>query len=118
RLGKAVRFINLSEVVLEKDLGGVLEAISREAEASNPSMVVVDSFRTVVRKAEGVESEIELQSFIQRLALLMASWEATTFLIGEYTESEMRDNPVFTVADGLFYLMQNVERNSVVRKLQ
>ena len=30
----------------------------------------------------------------------------------------MRDNPVFTVADGLFWLYQNVERNSVVRKLQ
>jgi circadian clock protein KaiC len=30
----------------------------------------------------------------------------------------MRDNPVFTVADGLFWLTQNVEQNSVVRKLQ
>ena len=30
----------------------------------------------------------------------------------------MRDNPVFTVADGLFWLSQVTERNSVVRKLQ
>jgi circadian clock protein KaiC len=30
----------------------------------------------------------------------------------------MHGNPVFTVADGLFWLTQNVERNSVVRKLQ
>jgi len=30
----------------------------------------------------------------------------------------MRDNPIFTVANGLFWLTQNVERNSVVRKLQ
>ncbi|MEJ7640025.1 MAG: ATPase domain-containing protein, partial [Singulisphaera sp.] len=29
-----------------------------------------------------------------------------------------RDNPVFTVADGLFWLYQHVERNSVVRKMQ
>jgi len=34
------------------------------------------------------------------------------------TLSEMRDNPVFTVADGLFWLYQTVERNSVVRRLQ
>src|SRR5476651_272155 len=34
-LGKAGRFINLSEVVLEKDLGGVLEAIIKEVQASN-----------------------------------------------------------------------------------
>jgi len=48
----------------------------------------------------------------------MTSWQATTFLIGEYTEIEVRDNPVFTVADGIFWLYQQAERNSVVRKLQ
>ena len=118
RLNRDIRFINLSEVVLEKNLGGVLEEISREVEASQPSLVVVDSFRTVVRKALGGEGEMELQAFVQRLALLLTSWEATTFLIGEYSAEEMRDNPVFTVADGLFNLVQNVERNSVVRKMQ
>jgi circadian clock protein KaiC len=52
------------------------------------------------------------------LALFLASWQATTFLIGEYAEEELRDNPIFTVADGLFWLRQTAERNSVVRKLQ
>jgi circadian clock protein KaiC len=118
QLNKSIRFINLSDVVLEKDLNGVLEAITREVESAHPSMVVVDSFRTVVRKAQGGQNEMELQAFIQRLALLLTGWEATTFLIGEYTEGEMQGNPVFTVADGLFYLTQNIERNSVVRKLQ
>jgi circadian clock protein KaiC len=117
-LNKAVRFINLSDVVLEKGLSGVLEEITREVEASNPTMVVVDSFRSVVRNAIRPEAELEVQGFIQRLALLLSSWEATTFLIGEYSGEEMHDNPVFTVADGLFLLTQNVERNSVVRKLQ
>ena len=67
--------------------------------------VVVDSFRTVLRKQPGGGAdEMELQSFIERLAMLLTSYEATTFLIGEYTESEMRDNPVFTVADGIVWL--------------
>ena len=39
-------------------------------------------------------------------------------MIGEYVEGEQRDNPVFTVADGLLWLYQSVERNSIVRKLQ
>lgn len=118
KLNKSIRFINLTDVVLEKDLGGVLEEITREVLASNPSMVVVDSFRSVTRKVFGQGSEMELQTFVQRLALLLSSWEATTFLIGEYTDGELRDNPVFTVADGLLWLTQNTERNSVVRKLQ
>src|SRR3954469_2577843 len=48
RLGTAVRFVNLSQVVLEKDLDAVLEEIVKEVEAAGPGMVVVDSFRTLV----------------------------------------------------------------------
>ena len=118
KLPDAVRFVNLSQIVLEKDLGAVLEEITKEVEKANPAVVVVDSFRTMVRKPQGGLSEMDLQSFIQRLALFLASWQATTFLIGEYAEEELRDNPIFTVADGLFWLRQTAERNSVVRKLQ
>jgi circadian clock protein KaiC len=118
KLPGSIRFINLSQVVLEKDLGAVLAEIIKEVERSNPAVVVVDSFRTMVRKTQGSPGEMELQSFIQQLALFLASWQATTFLIGEYAEDELRDNPIFTVADGLFWLRQSAERNSVVRKLQ
>ncbi|WP_020470470.1 ATPase domain-containing protein [Zavarzinella formosa] len=118
KLNGSVRFINLSQVVLERDLNAVMEEIIKEVEAASPGVVVVDSFRTVVRKATAGTPELELQGFVQRLALHLTSWQATTFLIGEYTEGEIRDNPVFTVADGLYWLYQQVERNSIVRKLQ
>ncbi len=121
KLNKAVRFVNLSELVLKEDLGAVLAEIVKQVEAVSPGVVVVDSFRTVVRKAQAERNgggEVELQGFVQRLALHLTSWQATTFLIGEYAESEIRDNAVFTVADGLFWLYQTVERSSIVRKMQ
>lgn len=118
KMDGAIRFINLSQVVLEQDLDTVLNAIIKEVEATKAGIVVVDSFRTVVRKAQNNLSEVELQGFVQRLALHLTSWQATTFLIGEYVEGELRDNPVFTVADGLIWLYQVVERNSIVRKMQ
>ncbi len=62
KVGKAVRFVNLSDVIMEKDLGGVLEEIIKEVQAANPSIVVVDSFRTVVRKALGGTSEVRTAS--------------------------------------------------------
>jgi circadian clock protein KaiC len=119
----AIRFVNLSQVVLESDLGAVLEAIIKEVETSTASIVVVDSFRTVVRRAPAIggrtsTAEMELQGFVQRLALHLTSWQTTSFLVGEYVEGELRDNPVFTVADGLLWLHQVVERNSIVRKMQ
>ncbi len=118
KLDKSIKFVNLSALVMEKDLGAVLDEIIKQVEALGPSVVVVDSFRTVVRKAQSLGSEMELQGFVQRLALFLTSWQATTFLIGEYVEGEIRDNPVFTVADGLLWLYQSVERNSIVRKMQ
>ena len=118
KLNGALRFINLSQTVLEHDLAAVLDRIGEEVESSQARVVIVDSFRTVVRKAQGSATELELQGFVQRLALYLTSWQATTFLLGEYVEGELRDNPVFTVADGLLWLYQSVERNSIVRKLQ
>jgi circadian clock protein KaiC len=118
KLGKAVRFINLSDVSLEKDLNAVLEEIIKQVTAANAGVVVVDSFRTLARKATSDVGQVEVQSFIHRLAQFLTSWEATTFLVGEYAVEEIRDNPLFTMVDGIFWLTQVTERNSVVRKLQ
>ena len=118
KLDGSIRFVNLSQLVLDNDLGAVLEAIIQEVEATSAKFVVVDSFRTVVRRAQASTSEMDLQGFVQRLALHLTSWQATTFLIGEYVDTELHDNPVFTVADGLLWLYQSVERNSIVRKLR
>ncbi|MGP8199478.1 MAG: RAD55 family ATPase [Limisphaerales bacterium] len=118
KVGQAIRFINLGDLLQQKDANAVLEELTKQVAAASPGLVVVDSFRTVERKAIGGANNLEMQSFLQRLAQFLTSWEATTFLVGEYFESEMRDNPLFTVADGLLWLWQVTERNSVVRKLQ
>ncbi len=119
KIGAAIRFIDLSPIVVDGDLGKVLEAIIAEVNASHPAMVVVDSFRAVVREhRHRSEQGLDLQTFLQRLALHLTSWQATTFLVGEYQEDEIKDNPVFTIADGILWLSQNRDRNSIVRKLQ
>ncbi len=118
KVGKEIRFINLSEVLLSQSLNAVLDEIIKQVTTVQPGVVVVDSFRTVVRTALASSSELEMQTFIQRLAQFLTSWQATTFLVGEYAPEEVRDNPLFTIVDGLFWLSQVAERNSVVRKMQ
>jgi circadian clock protein KaiC len=119
KVGKAIRFINLSDLVLNQDLSAVLADIIQQVTAFNPGVVVVDSFRTVMRKVPANSAgEMEMQAFVQGLTQFLTSWQATTFLVGEFGEEETQSNPLFTIADGLFWLSQKVERNSVVRKLQ
>jgi circadian clock protein KaiC len=118
KVGQAVRFINLSDLVLEQNLNAVLEEIIKQVNATNAGVVVVDSFRTLARKATSDFGELEVQSFIHRLSQFLTSSEVTTFLVGEYIQEEIRDNPLFTMVDGIVWLSQVTERNSVVRKLQ
>jgi circadian clock protein KaiC len=117
--GSAIQFVNLSAEVLEGDLDGVLQRIVSETERVKPGIVVVDSFRTIGGQQGGSQrnTAFDLDKFVQRLAHHLTTWEVTSFLLGEYATEEQR-NPVFTVADGVIWLTQATDRNSVVRKLQ
>ena len=117
-INKSIRFINLSDDALAGELDRVLKRIVAEVTQHSPALVFVDSFRSVVL-ASGTDANPHnsLQMFVQQLGVLMASWQATTFLIGEYF-IETDANPVFTVCDGLIWLRQSVQRNSMVRKME
>jgi circadian clock protein KaiC len=121
-INRSIHFVNLSDDASAGDLDQVLQRIVAEVEAHRPALVFVDSFRSVVHasRSEGTPHN-NLQRFVQQLGMLMTSWQATTFLIGEYfteTETETDANPVLTVADGLIWLRQSVQRNSMVRKME
>jgi len=119
KINKSVRFVNLSGDLLEGDFDRVLSRIAAEVEDYEPSLVFVDSFRSVVQSAKREEQGfLDLQRFVQQLGMQMTSWQATTFLIGEYLKPESESSPVFTVADGIVWLTQNLHRNSMVRKMQ
>lgn len=118
KVNSSIHFINLAEDIAGGDLNKVITRITHEVEARNAGLVFVDSFRSVVLASEGEGTTfLHLQEFIQHLGILMTSWQATTFLIGEYY-TDKETNPVFTVADGLIWLSQSVHRNSMVRKME
>jgi circadian clock protein KaiC len=118
RINDSVRFINLSDDAATGDLDRVLARIVEAVAMYEPGLVFVDSFRSVMIASEASGNpQTLLQQFVQQLGMLMTSWQATTFLIGEYF-IETDANPVFTVADGLIWLRQSVQRNSMVRKIE
>jgi circadian clock protein KaiC len=117
-INRSVRFVSLTEDTLAGDLEQVLGRVAAEVEEHAPALVFVDSFRSVLRGSSSESRSLnELQHFVQRLAMLMTTCQATTFLIGEYF-SEGVPSPVFTVADGLIWLSQSVQGNSMVRKME
>lgn len=119
KIPSAIRFVNLSKEAASSDLDAVLGRIVAEVTDVEPALVAVDSFRTIGTHARPGDDHalIELAEFVQRLAQQLTSWEITSFLLGEYAEEERR-HPVFTVADSILWLSEDVDRNSAVRKLR
>lgn len=119
KVGSVVQFVNLGQVLLDEGLAGVLEHIVRQVEEQHPTIVAVDSFQSIARRvARNPRGELDVQAFVERLAIHLTSWQATTFLIGEYQEGALQDNAISTIADGIIWLTQRVDDNAVVRKLQ
>ena len=117
-INSSVHFVNLSDVAATGDLALLLRTIAADVERVEPGLVFVDSFRSVaLASAPDASATMGMQEFVQQLGLLMSSWQATTFLLGEYAD-DMDANPIFTVADGLLDLTQSVQRNSMVRKIE
>lgn len=118
QIGQSIHYVNLSDEVSKGNFDQVLARITQEVATFSPSLVFVDSFRSVILEAQNQpNSTISQQQFVQQLGILLSGWQATTFLVGE--QSSGNDlHPVFTVADGLLSLEQSVHRNSKVRKLQ
>ena len=119
KVNQSIRFVNLASDLLEGDFDRVLERIAFEVQDFLPSLVFVDSFRSVVQSAKAMDAGASgLQHFVQHLGMQMTSWQATTFLIGEYLAPEAESSPVFTVADGILWMSQLVHRDALVRKIQ
>jgi circadian clock protein KaiC len=119
KVGPYIRYVNLADDLRAGQFHGVLERIMREVEDFGPSLVFVDSFRSVGQSARsGNEGLSDLQQFVQELGSRMATWQATTFLIGEYSQVDVEANPIITVADGMIALSQASDDNSMLRKIR
>lgn len=114
KVNESIHFVNLGEVAVQGDLAKTLQVIMEQVERLQPALVVVDSFRSLVTP----NLQGDVQDFVQKLAVSMTGWQATTFLVAEYTQEDKQRSPVFTLTDGIIELTQNVERNSMVRKLR
>lgn len=119
KVDSSVQFVSLAAEVESGNYDDVLAQICEQVRVHAPALVFIDSFRSFIEGAKGTDREVHaLQSFVQRLVTQMTGWQATTFLIGEYLANEADRNPIFTVADGMVWLTQNVHRNAMVRKIQ
>lgn len=119
KVGPAIKYVNLADDLQKGGFEGVLNRILAEVQSFQPELIFVDSFKSVVQATKGSDQAMaSLQYFVQQLGVQLSTWQATTFLIGEYADSSQEENPIFTVADGVIHLCQDMDQNAMVRKVR
>jgi circadian clock protein KaiC len=116
RVGREVFYVDLADAMRDGGVRAMLKAITSEVERRNPGLIALDSFRSIQDLAQ--INDASLRTFTHDLALLLASWNTTSLLIGEYRIQDIETNPEFTIADGIIWLSQETHQNAVSRKLQ
>lgn len=118
KINESIHLVNLNEAVWTGDLEQVLAHIKQAIETFSPRVVIIDSFLSVMREMqEHFAGRLNAQQFTQELGLLLAGYQTTSLLVGEYLDE--RDlQPIFLIADGVLTLEQSTHRNSVVRKFR
>ena len=100
RIGTEILFDSLDEDLKERPAqlaSRLLELI----EHHRPSLIIIDSFKAI----GDVVSELgQWRGILFEIAGVLGAYDATTILVGEYTEEEMAGAVEFAVADGVLEL--------------
>jgi circadian clock protein KaiC len=101
RLGDNIQYEDLGAALSEHGPSALTDWLADAIKTRSPKVVVIDSFRAVHDLAISAD---ETRRFISNIAGLLSAYDVTTFLLGEYTQDDIRTFPEFAVADAIVEL--------------
>ncbi|MFW5878494.1 MAG: RAD55 family ATPase [Myxococcota bacterium] len=113
-LEKQIELMDLGTALRSRGAEAALAEVVEKVEEEQPSIVVIDSFKAIHDLVEPVRR----RSQVYELAVAMASWGATTLLVGEYGEKDISKLPDFAIADGILRLGWGRRELTMVRELE
>jgi len=101
RLGQDIQYEDLGAALSERGPNALLEWLDDAIKTRSPKILVIDSFRAIHDLALSPD---DVRRFVSRFAGLLSAYDITTFLLGEYTQEDIRKYPEFAVADSIVEL--------------
>ncbi len=102
-LGSVV-YQDVSQELLAEGIDYLVRHVGELIRELRPKLLVVDSFKALHDLAE---SPLDVRRLTAQLGGLLAGYDITTFLVGEYSEEEVPEYPEFAVADGIIQLARH-----------
>jgi circadian clock protein KaiC len=101
RLGADIQYEDLGAALSERGPVALTVWLAEAIKTRSPKIVVIDSFRAIHDLAMSAD---DTRRFISNIAGLLSAYEVTAFLLGEYTQDDIRRYPEFAVADAIVEL--------------
>ncbi len=114
-LGREIVLVDLGSALRRGGAGVALEEIMKRVEREEPSLIVIDSFK-VIRDLLGEGPAI--RTFVYDLAVHLASWNAASLLVGEYTSAETASLSELAIADGIVRFTNRRHELTAVREVE
>lgn len=101
KVGTAVIYLDIGEIIREQGLTEAIAAIINYVKEYRPALIGIDSFKAIHDLAT---DPVEVRKFGYDLSVRLTTWGVTAFLVGEYTDEEIKHQPIFAIADGIIRL--------------
>jgi circadian clock protein KaiC len=104
KMGRAVRYEPLGADLAANGIGALLPKLKDAIKTSSPRVIVIDSFKAIHDLAKSTQ---EMRLMLHDIAGLLAAYNTTVLLVGEYRHEDIATFPEFAVADGIIELARN-----------
>ncbi len=101
KFNTSVIFVDIGSTIKQEDLERTMEVIRHKMEEVNPRMLCIDSFKAL---ADLVGDKLLFRRFVHDLSVLLAVYECTAFLVGDYSARDLETESEFAIADGVICL--------------
>ena len=101
RLSSDIQYEDLGAALSEHGPMALIDWLDETIKSSSPKIIVIDSFRAIHDVAGSAD---EMRRFISRIAGMLSAYDVTAFLLGEYTQEDIRRYPEFAIADAIVEL--------------
>jgi circadian clock protein KaiC len=97
-LGSSVLYEDLRSDLVERGPEVVVERATQAIRELGPHIIVIDSFKAI---RDLIDSNADMRRLVSDLSGLIAAYDTTAFLVGEYASEDIPGAPEFAVADGI-----------------
>jgi circadian clock protein KaiC len=101
RMGRSVLYDGLGDELTANGVGALLPRLKHAIKTMSPKVIVIDSFKAIHDLATSTH---EMRLMLHEVAGLLAAYNTTVLLVGEYRHEDIAVFPEFAVADGIIEL--------------